>query len=228
MVIIGVLVALLLPAVQATRSQSRQIQCLSQARQIGMAFESYHAVHGHYPPSYIADEDGRPLHSWRVLILPYLGPDENALYDQFDLNQPWDDPANRRLVDQMPSIYACPASEMASAMSETSYCVVEGPAFMFDADKTVAREDLLEGETAVLMLVEVNHSAIEWTEPKDVDADRLACGINSGMQGCCGSEHRQGIVVLFSDGSSEIVSETTPPAEFVEMASRRKVPVATE
>ena len=196
--------------------------------QIAQAFEHYQQVHGHYPPAYTTDQQGRPLHSWRVLILPYLGPDEVALYDQFDLNRPWDDPGNRELVDQMPAIYACPSNETASAMSETSYCVVEGPAFMFDADKTVSKEDLIGAGQPVLMLVEVNHSSIEWTEPVDVDAARLACGINSGLQGCCGSEHREGIVVANSDGSTRMVSEVTAPAELVDMATLGEVPVEVE
>ena len=68
----GILIALLLPAVQAAREAARRTQCSNNLKQIGLAMHNYHDVNQQFPPAYIADADGQPMHSWRVLILPYL------------------------------------------------------------------------------------------------------------------------------------------------------------
>lgn len=215
---IALLVALLLPAVNAAREAARRAQCINNTKQIVMAIEAYQQEHGEYPPAYTVDDAGRPLHSWRVLILPYLGADEAALYSRFDLSQPWDAEVNRRWINEMPSVYACP-SDSAGVMSETSYCVLTAPGYMFDADKAIKKADILDGLTQTLMLVEVVDSGIEWTEPKDIDGTRLAQGINSGTPGCCGSNHRGGVVMAFADSSVQFMPDLTTPEELHEMAT---------
>lgn len=218
MMIIGMLVALLLPAVSAARSAASRVACMNNTRQIAQAMRAYHEDYGNYPPAYSTDENGRPMHSWRVLILPYLGPDAIALHDRFDLNQPWDHPTNRQFASSMPAVYGCPA-DSAAAMGETSYCVVEGPGFMFDADRTTSDGDLNNRAAQTLMLVEARGSAIEWIEPKDINAASLAQGINSGMSGCCGSAHPGGIVVAYADGAVVFLPDVTSPEELNDMAT---------
>ena len=53
---------------------------------------NFHAITNHFPPAVIFGPDGKPWHSWRVLILPYL--EENELYNAYDFSQPWDSPRN--------------------------------------------------------------------------------------------------------------------------------------
>lgn len=101
----GILAALLLPAVQAARQAARRNQCVTNLRQISLAMLNYHDVWNSFPPAYIADENGRPKHSWRVLILPYL--EQQTLYDRYDFNEPWDGPHNSQLAALMPPVYAC-------------------------------------------------------------------------------------------------------------------------
>src|SRR5262245_52541441 len=80
--VLGLLVALLLPAFPRTaREAARRMQCGNHLKQIGLALQTYHDVYGSLPPAYIADASGKPLHSWRVLILPFLG--ERSLYEAY-------------------------------------------------------------------------------------------------------------------------------------------------
>ena len=81
--------------------------CKANLRVIGLALQSYHASYGCYPPAYTTDVTGRPMHSWRALILPYAG--EEALFQTYRLDEPWDGPNNSRLAGRMPAVYGCPA-----------------------------------------------------------------------------------------------------------------------
>ena len=102
----GILVALLLPAVQAAREAARRMQCTNNLKQIALAMHNYHDVHGSFPAAYIADENGRPMHSWRVALLPYL--ERSDLYNQYNFNEPWDSPGNLKVAEQLPQTYRCP------------------------------------------------------------------------------------------------------------------------
>ncbi|MBM4093450.1 MAG: DUF1559 domain-containing protein, partial [Planctomycetes bacterium] len=63
---VPILVALLLPAVQAARESARRMRCQNNLKQIGLALMNYHDTYKRFPAAYIADENGRPMHSWRV------------------------------------------------------------------------------------------------------------------------------------------------------------------
>jgi type II secretory pathway pseudopilin PulG len=92
--ILAVVVAMLLPSVRRARPAARRSQCKNNLKQIGLALYNYEADYHAFPPAYTVDADGKPLHSWRTLILPYL--DQQPLYARIDLSKPWDDPANAR------------------------------------------------------------------------------------------------------------------------------------
>ena len=123
--IIAMLVTLLLPAVQAAREAARRTQCINNLKQIQLAILNYESANGHMPPAYTVDENGNPMHSWRVLILPYM--EEVGVYDRYDLSEPWDSPANLALTQSyIPPQYQCPSN--APGMStNTDYLAVEGP-----------------------------------------------------------------------------------------------------
>src|SRR5687767_15769954 len=93
--ILLLLAALLLPFSRggAPREAARRMQCGNHLKQIAIALHNYHDVYHCLPPAYTVDAAGKPLHSWRTLILPFS--EQKALYDQIDLTKPWDDPANK-------------------------------------------------------------------------------------------------------------------------------------
>src|SRR5262245_49759347 len=89
---LALLVALLLPLSRSARPAARRAQCTNNLKQIALALHDYEQEHGALPPAYTVDAAGRPLHSWRTLILPYL--EQEKLYQSIDLSKPWNDPAN--------------------------------------------------------------------------------------------------------------------------------------
>ena len=119
-------VLILLPAVGGAGPAARRVGCINNMRQISLALLNFEAAHGHFPPPFTTDEQGNPLHSWRVLILPYM--EEVKLYEQIDLNKPWYDPHNLALADQMPGVYSCPVKREFSPRDEhtTAYVAIVG------------------------------------------------------------------------------------------------------
>src|SRR5438105_1376638 len=96
-VFLATLAALLLPLVSSARPAARRNACGNNMKQIELALLNYHDANKSFPPAYVADAEGKPMHSWRVLILPYL--ERNDLYQQYDFNEPWNGPHNSRLAE---------------------------------------------------------------------------------------------------------------------------------
>lgn len=219
--VIGILVALLLPAIGSAREAARRAACANQMRQIATAMLQYEAEHGSLPPAYTVDANGRPQHSWRVLLLPYLGPDAQSINSRYDYDAAWDSPQNQMLAKEIPQVYVCP-SDPAAPTGDTSYCVLSGPDYVFHADKTTKLADLAAGSgMQTLLLVETHGAGINWLQPRDMTEPELMLGLNSGMQGGCASEHPGGINGAFADGRVTFLSDSTSPEELSEMAKVR-------
>jgi uncharacterized protein DUF1559 len=100
------LLFLLLPAVQSMRDAEARVRNSSNLTQIIFAMHGYQDAHHKLPPAVVFDANGRPLHSWRVLILPFM--EQNVLFQQFHLDEPWDSPHNRQFLKAMPAQLAHP------------------------------------------------------------------------------------------------------------------------
>jgi hypothetical protein len=122
---------IVLPTGYDRGASSERIQCLNNIKNINLALLNYADQNGHFPPPYIADENGKPMHSWRVLILPLI--DERALYDQYNFDEPWDGPDNSKLADKMPAVFSSPQISKSSFWGSsdnafnTSYLLPVGP-----------------------------------------------------------------------------------------------------
>ena len=92
--------------VSTSRTALLQARTLANLSRIGRALREFDLDHGIWPPAFLVGPDGKPWHSWRVLLLPYLG--YRDLFDQYDFSQPWDSPKNLRLLDKMPAVYHDP------------------------------------------------------------------------------------------------------------------------
>lgn len=113
--IIGILIALLLPAVQAAREAARRMSCTNNLKQIGIALHNYHDTHKKLPIGWMgfnssgqADFVGNPGWAWSTRILPFM--EQQSLYDGLiDMNRPVADPANDRGRVAVVSTFICPS-----------------------------------------------------------------------------------------------------------------------
>jgi prepilin-type processing-associated H-X9-DG protein len=210
--IIGVLLAQLLPAVQAAREAARQVQCVANLKQIGVAMQRYHQQYGCFPPAFIADANGTPKHSWRVLILPFLG--EQALYDQYRFEEPWNSSYNMALAVQMPKVYRCPSDDP-TGRSQTSYAMIVGPHAVSDGPSSHRIADIKDSGTGTIMVAEASNAAIQWLEPRDLKVKDMTFVVNTSQENPGGHKsdiagpHSNVVNVLFCDGRVDSIDRGT-------------------
>lgn len=122
MAIIGILIALLVPAVQQAREAARRSQCNNNLKQIGVALHNYHSTHSTFPPGYIGNLVGDPTNgkgwAWGAMLLPYL--DQAPLYKSLDLNRytlldVLATPSKRPLLQTPLAVFRC-ASDVGDAI----------------------------------------------------------------------------------------------------------------
>jgi hypothetical protein len=147
-------------AAQPTRAEHQ-----NNLKQIGLALHTHHDVYKSLPTAAITDKDGKPLLSWRVAILPFIG--EADLYGKFKLDEPWDSPHNLKLVEQMPKVFGAPSNKKEDA-GKTRYRVFTGPGTVFDGKKGIRLTDILDGTSNTILAVEADEPVV-WTMPAELE-----------------------------------------------------------
>jgi hypothetical protein len=152
------------------REAAARTRSANNLHQIALAMQNHHAAFGRMPAQAIDDKDGKPLLSWRVQILPYLEQDD--LYKEFRLDEPWDSDHNKKLLEKMPPVYAFPGDDRALKAHETYYQAFAGPGAFFDG-KTGLRlpNDFPDGTSNTIVCVEAAQS-VPWTKPEDIPFDQ--------------------------------------------------------
>lgn len=196
--IVAILIALFLPATRSAREPARRSQCKNNLKQIGLALYNYQEEHGALPPAYTVDENGKPLHSWRTLILPYLY--QKPLYDSIDLSKPWNDPANAKAYATVLPAYACPSTELPE--SHTTYLALVGSECSFHPTEPRTFKDFADGKSSTAWVIDASMGeAVHWMDPRD-SGNQFFLNFNDKSQ----LSHAGGIQVLLSDGSARFVS----------------------
>lgn len=193
----GLPIGLTLRTVKVIPPDTSEQDCGSQAEKIVAALLKYEQENGHFPPAHTVDEKGKPMHSWRVLILPQLG--YQKLYDQIKLDEPWNSTANAKLEKQMPKEYRCPAT-ISPTSFETNYAVIEGKGFVFDGPNTTKLDSISDSLDDTILIAETL-TAINWMEPTDIKP--------SGI----GSYHELGGHVGLASGDVKFILSLMPPEE---------------
>lgn len=201
--IIGVLmILLLLPACRSARPAARRAQRVNNLKQIAMALRNYELAYDALPPAYTVDAEGRPLHSWRTLILPYC--EQEALYRTIDLAKPWNDPANARALATPVPGFRCP--ETTGPENTTTYLAIVAPNDCFLPRDPRRLAEITDPRESTLMMIEAGgENAVPWMAPVDAD-EPLVMGIGPTTK----LQHAGGTNACFVDGSVRFMKATTP------------------
>jgi prepilin-type processing-associated H-X9-DG protein len=215
----GLILAHLLPAIRASMDASRRAQCVNNFKQIALAMHSYHSANNTFPRAASTQENGKPLLSWRVAILPYLG--HQDLYNRFNLDEPWDSAHNKALLKEMPPVYSCP-NRVKPEPFTTPYEVLVGKNAMFEQDQDFGVQDVTDGTSNTFLVVEARN-AVPWTKPDDLTFDPGAAASLCGA----GSSHPGGFNAAMGDGSVRFIRNAIDVNKFRSMITRNLGEVVT-
>jgi prepilin-type processing-associated H-X9-DG protein len=195
--------------VETAREASRRMQCANNMKMLGLAMHTYHDANGIFPPTFSVDENGKPLHSWRVYVLPYL--EQSALYEAIRKDEPWDSEYNRQFHDKMPPYFRCPSCTLGNPKRDTTYCMVVGEESLGRADGVGLKlSRITDGTSNTVAFVE-RKTPVCWMAPEDVTFDDAVQGTNRIPTGI-GSEHGRGANITFCDGSMHFIHDTIDPS----------------
>ncbi len=204
-------IRLLVPAVARAKADSNRYQSVNNLKQIGLAFHNYAAAAGRFPAAANRDK-GRFPYSWRVAILPYI--EQQELYHQYNFDEPWDGPNNRKLIDKMPATYAYPGPDgQPSSRSHTSYFVFTGPSTIGGADGGTQFQQITDGSSNTILAVEAKRE-IPWTKPEDIPFD-----LNAPLPEL-GGFTPEGFDAVLADGAVRYIKKSINPMTLKALITR--------
>lgn len=192
-------VAMLLPAVSAVRQAARRAMTVNNVRQLQLGQLNYEATYRGLPNN----KNGL---SWRVHILPFL--EHQQLYDQFNLDEPWDSPTNYSLLEQMPEVYmSLGAEDLPPGKTRFLRPVGNGAAPLpgTPEDENVFSITTIVGGTSnTFAIIEVDSErAVNWTEPADYEFDP-----ENPMAGLGNARLTGGFIAAGYDAATMVIDDT--------------------
>ncbi len=224
--IIGVLVALLLPAVQAARESARRATCKNRLHQIGIALHAYHDVHEELP---VGCTEWRPWRgvderqlAWSAFLLPQL--EQQSLYDSLDLDLPFDHPVNAEAAATVLPMYLCPSAsrgaELSSGRGPAHFGGMYGeritspnspPKGVMLIDQSTALREITDGTSHTIVVAE--DTAFEdgqWINGRNLFDQAFAVNAAPGFENDIRSDHPGGAQAVFADGSVHFLADDLP------------------
>lgn len=189
--------------VRNAREAARQSSCRGRFAQLQLALRNYHEFYGTFPPAWVADADGKPMHSWRVLLLPFC--DGAYIYRDYRFDEPWNSPHNQQLAARSRiAQYHCPSHGREDNDTHTDYVVVVGAGTAFPGSRSTSLSEFRDGPENTILLVEIANSDIHWMEPRDLVVDEMSFRVNDPTRPSISSPHPSGPGVEFADQISPI------------------------
>jgi hypothetical protein len=184
-----------------------QARCAANLTSLGVAMHQYHQKYGHLPPAFLLDANGRPAHSWRVILLEFLDP---TLFADYDFNEQWDGPHNSKLATRIPAVYACPNRYRSENSVTTSYVVIVGPESAFPGEATLKFSEMRDATSGVpvILVGEAERMGILWSEPRDLRVDQMSFSKNDPSRPSISSDDPGGAGLLFAEGNVRRVKPT--------------------
>jgi beta-lactamase regulating signal transducer with metallopeptidase domain len=208
---LGELVKSVVPAISSENRRASAAISVNHLKQMGLAFHNYHTANGHFPsPVQFGGSKQAIPYSWRVAILPYI--EEEPLYRQYNFEEPWDGPNNRKLIDKMPAIYSFPGVDGGPmSRSNTSYFVFSGemaalggPTLPGGHYPVIGWKDLRDGASNTILVVE-RRADVPWTKPEDIPFEIV------GPLPELGGFSPDSFHALFADASVHLIKKAINP-----------------
>jgi hypothetical protein len=220
---IGAVLALLIPAIRTAQRVNQQMSCSNHLKQIAMAFHLYHDTYKTFPSAITYADDGTAMHSWRVLLIPFL--EQTPFFSRYEINEPWNGPKNGLLADEIPDtwydkpgnayqfvysagVFRCPSAPKSQNQMCANYVMLIDDRH----GKPNAPPNLPGGtppsvdQKSAVIVIEIADSDIHWMEPRDVLLSELSMKINDRSRRSLSSYHG-GACVAHADGSVTFLND---------------------
>ncbi|MCX7396442.1 MAG: DUF1559 domain-containing protein [Planctomycetales bacterium] len=187
------------------KEQAERVQALNGVRQIGLAMHNFHDSNNTFPASDGYGENKGNL-SWRVHLLPYL--EQTELYNEFNLDEPWDSEHNKPLIEKMPEFFKTAGVEDAGM---TSYHVFTGEGAPFGGEEAPGISSFTDGTSNTIMVVVAGaDEAGVWTRPGGLEIDGEDPAASLGEIG-------DRFVTVFADGSAKFLPSEIEASELLHL-----------
>ncbi len=193
------------------RQAAARMQSANNLKQLGLAMHNYLSAYGSFPPAAIYNKNGKPLLSWRVLILPFV--EQEQLYKEFKLDEPWDSEHNKKLLAKMPRVFASPTAPQDAAAFRTHYLGFMGKGAFFEGTRGIPIASITDGTSNTIMLIE-GAPSVPWTKPEEIPYDD-----NKPMPKLLGL-YPGGFNAVYCDGSVRFLSDKLKEATLRLMITR--------
>jgi prepilin-type processing-associated H-X9-DG protein len=209
MTVFAFLLGSVLWGIRYAQDSAQTKRCADTGKMLGIGIWNYadNRGHGSFPPAYTGDAQGRRMHSWRLLVYPYMFCIDVPEYRR---DEPWDGPNNRKLHGdvQLANAYRCPA-DLSEPRTATNFLAVVGPGAAWAGTTPGYSTNRAKGNSHTALLVEAANSGIHWLEPRDLDLSTFDPTINGRSGRGISSRHAGGANVVFVDGSVRCLSADT-------------------
>jgi len=204
-VIVPILIALLLPAVQQARTAARRAQSRNNLKQIGLALHTHQDATRSFPAGGTFTATGEGLHGWMTPLLPYL--DQPNLLAQIDMQSPWNSPRNQPAFKNTLAVFQNPNTEPAFSPEGYALANYAGNSLALPKDKGLKLEDFTDGLSNTILAGEVVDAPLPWGSPDNVRDPALGLS-GPGAFGCPASNVCQ---ILLGDGSVRSINQDIAP-----------------
>jgi uncharacterized protein DUF1559 len=193
------------------RESARRMECKSKMNQLGEALGHFHSAQGHFPGYDDPAHPEYPPCSWRVQVLTYYTSD--PYYDRYDRMQPWDSEANISLEKRVSHLSICPSNpgRMDGNITDTDFVSIVGPKCVFRDKGSTTIDDISDGVSNTIMLVESSNTGIHWMEPRDLKFEDTRIVDDDSTDRGIRSHHVDVVNVTLCDGSVKSISKDIDP-----------------
>lgn len=201
--------------------------CRANLENLAASIKNFRDAYGYLPPAIILDSDGKPMHSWRVLIVPFI--EKNWFADMYNWREPWDSPHNQRLhrqfiieddgygqrrdVTEVGRIYRCPGAPASQSATSTNYVMIVDtqapPLVSADRRSGWGGVAYYPPSGGSIVVVEIANSDIHWMEPRDLSLGEMSMRINDSAEPGISSHHVGGAFVMMDNGTVSFLDESS-------------------
>jgi len=215
---------------RTSRQAWRKSKAEGRLAHFGLAIGNYRDTYRRFPPATVLDAEGHPMHSWRVLLVPYL--EKSMFFDTYNFDEPWDGPMNRRLhkeyfdksyspydITLVRLLYRSQYAPESQSRFCTNYMMIVDPRQTLQPFKRIPGRDwqALLPAFGEMMIVEIRDSDVHWMEPRDLSLAEVGSLLDDQSPSDGNGRAIGGACIVKPDGTTQVLDESSATQRLREM-----------